>query len=111
MRKILISLVLLALSIQTSYATVVAYCQEAQVTTSYAAHHEHDKQESDVLSKNSVTNDSECGVCHLAHSPALHSTSSISIATISSHFENTPVEFLVNTSLPPPEKPNWFALA
>ena len=111
MRKILIILALLALSIQTSYATVAAYCQEEQAATSHVSHHEHEKPASIASASDSTGYDSDCGVCHLAHSPALHSTFIISIATNIFHYEDTRVEFLVNISPPPPEKPNWYGLA
>jgi hypothetical protein len=41
MKKILIALALLALSIQTSYATIAGYCQEEQGSAMHVAHHEH----------------------------------------------------------------------
>lgn len=111
MRKILIILALLALSIQTSYAMVAAYCQEERIAASHAAHHEHEEVASSTSSSDSASYDSDCGVCHLAHSPALHSTFTISIATTIFHYEDARVEFLVNISPPRPEKPNWFDLA
>ena len=109
MRKILIILALLALSIQTSYAT--AYCQEERIATSHAAHHEHEEVASNASTSDSASYDSDCGVCHLAHSPALNSTFSISITSPIFHYEDTRVDFLVDVSPAPPEKPNWFALA
>ncbi len=111
MRKILIILALLALSIQTSYATVSAYCQEERAAASHVSHHEHEEPANIASASDSTSYDSDCGVCHLAHSPALHSTFTISIATTIFHYEDARVEFLVNISPPPPEKPNWLALA
>ena len=111
MRKFLIILALLALSIQTSYATVATYCQEERTAASHAAHHEHEKPVSIASASDSASYDSDCGVCHLAHSPALHSTFTISIATTIFHYEDARVEFLVDISPAPPEKPNWFDLA
>jgi len=111
MRKILIILALLALSIQTSYATVAAYCQEERIAASHAAHHEHEKVASSASSSDSASYDSDCGVCHLAHSPALNSTFSISITSTIFHYEDTHVDFLIDVSSAPPEKPNWLALA
>jgi hypothetical protein len=108
MRKILIILALLALSIQTSYATVSAYCQEEQAAASHVSHHEHEKPVSIASASDSASYDSDCGVCHLAHSPALHSTF---IATTIFHYEDARVEFLVDISPHRPEKPNWLALA
>jgi hypothetical protein len=111
MRKILIILALLALSIQTSYATVAAYCQEEQATASHVSHHEHEKPASITSASDSTGYDSDCGVCHLAHSPALHSTFTIPIATTIFHYEDARLEFLVDISPHRPEKPNWLALA
>jgi hypothetical protein len=111
MRKILIILALLALSIQTSYATVAAYCQEEQATASHVSHHEHEKPASIASASDSTGYDSDCGVCHLAHSPALHSTFTIPIATTIFHYEDARLEFLVDISPHRPEKPNWLALA
>ncbi|MBU3611285.1 cobalt-zinc-cadmium resistance protein [Polynucleobacter sp. MG-27-Goln-C1] len=110
MRKILIILALLALSIQTSYAMVAAYCQEERIAASHAAHHEHEEVASSTSSSDSVSYDSDCGVCHLAHSPALNSTFSISIASTALHYEDARVDFLVDISPAPPEKPNWLSL-
>ena len=111
MRKFLIILALLALSIQTSYATVAGYCQEELTAASHAAHHEHEEVASNASTSDSASYDSDCGVCHLAHSPALNSTFSISIASTIFHYEDTRVDFLVDVSPTPPEKPNWLALA
>lgn len=111
MRKILIILALLALSIQTSYATVSAYCQEEQAAASHVSHHEHEKPASIASASDYASYDSDCGVCHLAHSPALHSTFSISVTSTVFHYEDARLEFLVNISPPRPEKPNWLALA
>lgn len=111
MRKILIILALLALSIQTSYATVATYCQEERTAASHAAHHEHEEVASNTATSNPVSYDSDCGVCHLAHSPALNSTFSISATSTIFHYEDARVEFLVDISPAPPEKPNWLALA
>jgi len=111
MRKLLITLALLALSIQISYATVAAYCQEERASASHVAHHEHEEVASNASTSDSASYDSDCGVCHLAHSPALNSTFSISITSPIFHYEDTRVDFLVDVSPAPPEKPNWFALA
>ena len=111
MRKLLITLALLVLSIQISYATVAAYCQEEQAAASHVSHHEHEKPVSIASASDSASYDSDCGVCHLAHSPALNSTFSISITSPIFHYEDTRVDFLVDVSPAPPEKPNWLALA
>ena len=111
MRKLLITLALLVLSIQTSYATVAAYCQEEQASASHVAHHEHEEVASNVSTSDSASYDSDCGVCHLAHSPALHSTFSISVTSTVFHYEDARLEFLVDISPHRPEKPNWLALA
>jgi len=111
MRKFLIILALLVLSIQTSYATVAAYCQEERTVASHAAHHEHEEVAINASSSDSASYDSDCGVCHLAHAPALNSTFSISITSTIFHYEDTLVDFLVDVSPAPPEKPNWLALA
>ena len=111
MRKILIILALLALSIQTSYATVAAYCHEERIATSHAAHHEHEEVAISASSSDSASYDFDCGVCHLAHSPALNSTFSISITSTIFHYDDIRVDFLVDVSPAPPEKPNWLALA
>ena len=110
-RKLLITLALLVLSIQISYATVAAYCQEERASASHVAHHEHEEVASNASTSDSASYDSDCGVCHLAHSPALNSTFSISITSPIFHYEDTRVDFLVDVSPAPPEKPNWFALA
>ena len=99
MRKILIILALLALSIQTSYATVSAYCQEEHAAASHVSHHEHEKPASIASASDSASYDSDCGVCHLAHSPALHSIFTISIATTIFHYEDARVEFLCCESI------------
>ncbi|QWD85984.1 cobalt-zinc-cadmium resistance protein [Polynucleobacter asymbioticus] len=111
MRKILIILALLALSIQTSYATVSAYCQEERAAASHVSHHEHEKPVSIASASDSASYDSDCGVCHLAHSPALHSTFTISVTSTVFHYEDARLEFLVDISPHRPEKPNWLALA
>ncbi len=111
MRKILITLALLALSIQTSYATIAGYCQEEQASAMHVAHHEHEEAAATVSASDSVSGDSDCGICHLAHSPALNSSFSVSITATTFHYESAQVEFLVDFSPAPPEKPNWMALA
>ena len=111
MKKILIALALLALSIQTSYATIAGYCQEEQGSAMHVAHHEHEAVAAAVSASDSVAADSDCGVCHLAHSPALKSSFSVSIAATAFHYESAQVEFLVDFSPAPPEKPNWISLA
>jgi len=111
MRKILITLALLALSIQTSYATIAGYCQEEQGSAMHVAHHEHEAVAAAVSASDSVAADSDCGVCHLAHSPALKSSFSVSIAATAFHYESAQVEFLIDFSPAPPEKPNWISLA
>ena len=104
-------IVILLSAISMVYATVSAYCQEEQAAASHVSHHEHEKPVSIASASDSASYDSDCGVCHLAHTPALHSTFTIPIATTIFHYEDARVEFLVNISPPPPEKPNWFALA
>ena len=111
MKKILIALALLALSIQTSYATIAGYCQEEQGSAVHVAHHEHEAVAAAVSASDSVAADSDCGVCHLAHSPALKSSFSVSIAATAFHYESAQVEFLIDFSPAPPEKPNWISLA
>ena len=111
MRKILITLALLALSIQTSYATIAGYCQEEQGSAMHIAHHEHEEAAATVSASDSVAADSDCGVCHLAHTPALNSSFSVSITATNFHYESSQVEFLVDFSPTPPEKPNWISLA
>ncbi len=111
MRKILITLALLALSIQTSYATIAGYCQEEQASAMHVAHHEHEEAAATVSASDSVSGDSDCGICHLAHSPALNSSFSVSITATTFHYESAQVEFLVDFSPAPPEKPNWISLA
>jgi len=110
MRKFLMILTLLILSVQTSFASVSSYCQEELVPSAHFAHHEHENLVVNASANDSSSFDSDCSVCHLAHSPALHSTFSISIASTISHFEDSQVEFLVDISPVPPEKPNWLAL-
>jgi hypothetical protein len=111
MKKILIALALLALSIQTSYATIAGYCQEEQGSAMHVAHHEHKEAAATFSANDFVAADSDCGVCHLAHSPALKSSFSVSIAATTFHYESAQVEFLVDFSPAPPEKPNWISLA
>ena len=111
MRKFLIILALLALSIQTSYATIAGYCQDEQGSAMHVAHHEHEAVATTASASDSVAADSDCGVCHLAHSPALNSSFSVSITATTFHYESAQVEFLVDFSPAPPEKPNWISLA
>ncbi len=111
MRKILITLALLALSIQTSYATIAGYCQDEQGSAMHVAHHEHEAVATTVSASEFVAADSDCGVCHLAHSPALKSSYSVSITSTTFHYLSAQVKFLVDFSPTPPEKPNWMALA
>lgn len=104
-RRLLITLALLVLSIQISYATVAAYCQEERASASHVAHHEHEEVASNASTSDSASYDSDCGVCHLAHSPALNSTFSISITSPIFHYEDTRVDFLVDVSPAPPKNP------
>lgn len=105
-------LVLLALSIQTSFAVVSSYCQEEQVASRFA-HHEHgDDAIKEVSSVNSNSGDTDCGVCHLAHSPYFSRSFSFTlIQAVSTHFFESEPYLLKGITPHPPEKPNWLALA
>ena len=59
MRKILITLALLALSIQTSYATIAGYCQDEQGSAMHVAHHEHGAVATTVSASEFVAADSD----------------------------------------------------
>ncbi len=110
MRNIAISLVVLALSIQTSFAAITSYCHQEPVTASHLAHYDHDSKSKET-SNLSKSTDSDCSVCHLAHSFLIPSTANYVINLPEFIYSEYRSSYLRGISLDPPEKPNWLTLA
>ena len=110
MRNIAITLVVLALSIQTSFAAITSYCHHEPVAASHLAHYDHDSKskETSNLSKSS---DSDCSVCHLAHLFLIPLTANYVINVPEFIYPEYRSSYLRAISLDPPEKPNWLTLA
>ncbi len=110
MRNIAISLIVLALSIQTSFAAITSYCHQEPVTASHLAHYDHDSKSKET-SNLSKSTDSDCSVCHLAHSFLIPLTANYVINLPEFIYPEYRSSYLRAISLDPPEKPNWFTLA
>ncbi len=110
MRNIAISLVVLALSIQTSFAAITSYCHQEPVTASHLAHYDHDSKSKET-SNLSKSTDSDCSVCHLAHSFLIPLTANYVINLPEFIYPEYRSSYLRAISLDPPEKPNWLTLA
>ncbi len=110
MRNIAISLIVLALSIQTSFAAITSYCHQEPVTASHLAHYDHDSKSKET-SNLSKSTDSDCSVCHLAHSFLIPLTANYVINLPEFIYSEYRSSYLRGISLDPPEKPNWLTLA
>ncbi len=110
MRNIAISLIVLALSIQTSFAAITSYCHQEPVTASHLAHYDHDSKSKET-SNLSKSTDSDCSVCHLAHSFLIPLTANYVINLPEFIYPEYRSSYLRAISLDPPEKPNWLTLA
>ena len=110
MRNIAISLVVLALSIQTSFAAITSYCHQEPVTASHLAHYDHNSKSKETSSLSKST-DSDCSVCHLAHSFLIPLTANYVINVPEFIYPEYRSSYLRAISLDPPEKPNWLTLA
>lgn len=110
-KRIIILATVFFIGLQTSFAAVASYCQHEQSSTSHPGHHEHEhKSDLEITGSNSA-NDSDCGTCHLAHSPFfaesdvsyIHPNTADYVVAINLYFSDL--------SIPPPYKPNWINLA
>ena len=111
MKRFLIGLFLVFVSIQTSFATISSYCEKEVISASHIAHHEHNDSSKSAVNDSSNSNDSDCTICHLAHSPALGYFLMPILSLTGAQFDGTPAELFITISHKPPEKPNWFDLA
>ena len=110
MRNIAMSLFVLALSIQTSFAAITSYCHQEPVTGTQLAHYDHDSKSKET-SNLSKSTDSDCNVCHLAHSFLIPHTADYVINVPEFIYPEYRSSYLRAISLDPPEKPNWLTLA
>ena len=110
MRNIAISLVVLALSIQTSFAAITSYGHQEPVTACHLAHYDHDSKSKETSNLSGST-DSDCSVCHLAHSLLIPLTANYVINVPEFIYPEYRSSYLIAISPDPPEKPNWLTLA
>ena len=111
MKKVFVIIFMLFIGLQTSFAAVASYCQHEQSSTSHPGHHDHEhKSDSEITGSNSA-NDSDCGTCHLAHSPFFAESGVSYIHPFSADYVVAINLYFSDLSIPPPYKPNWIHLA
>lgn len=111
MRNLFISIVLVLVGLQTSFAAVASYCDHEQVSSSHPGHHQHEHQKAPEKSDSGKSLDADCGVCHLAHTPFFANSSGTAFNQQDFTFALVGNQLLSSPILPQPEKPNWTHLA
>ncbi len=125
MRALLISLLLLVIPLQVSWAAVGGYCKhESGAATQHLGHHEHQHESnvtSDYVAKGAIEEptqlnssgfaDSDCAICHASAVAVLTaSTNRPCSEPLSASVSGLPDQASTAISYPP-ERPNWLTLA
>ncbi len=111
MKKILVSLLLVLIGLQTSYSAMASYCSFESESSVHVGHHQHGQTQESQKSDSMKISDIECDLCHISHSSFL--TKSAGMGEIKQqivlYVETS--QSLTNPILPLPDKPNWIDLA
>ncbi|WP_088812446.1 DUF2946 family protein [Polynucleobacter victoriensis] len=111
MRNLFISIILVLVGLQTSFAAVASYCEHEQVSSTHPGHHQHEHQKAPEKSDSGKSTDADCGVCHLAHNPFFPNSSDFVVVQQDFTFALVGKQSLSSPILPQPDKPNWTHLA
>lgn len=109
MRKLVATILLLLISLQTCWAAAAGYCQhEHGVSARHFGHHEHQHESPNVVQSGVTLSDADCGACQAGFLAALTIQSGAAVAVLA--FIGPADASDRRPAAPPldlPERPNW----
>ena len=110
MRKLVAILLLLLISLQTSWAVAASYCQHEHGTSArHFGHHEHKHESPKAVQSVGTFADADCSLCQAGFLTALMIQSGDATAVLA--FAASADIIDLRLAAPPldlPERPNWF---
>ncbi len=109
MRKLVATLLLSLITLQTSWAAVAGYCQHEQgVKAGHFGHHEHQHEAHKAAQPGATVADADCSLCQAGFLTALMIESGLSLVMLSVTGSAEPGRVRPPPApLDLPERPNW----